>query len=152
MYQKEYDKFMQFSRQNESSITSMDEKLLFDVDSLTKDTEKASTICTVVSVIKTSLFNENTTITASTYYKITRFLSQKGKRDTTKQSKVLSQQNITDFLKSNQWNLEDYQNKSVLIVGFFCAMRMHRFHEFSLHKGIPQLELTYSDSLLSSID
>ena len=122
---------MQFSRQNESSITSMDEKLLFDVDSLTKDTEKASTICTVVSVIKTSLFNENTTITASTYYKITRFLSQKGKRDTTKQSKVLSQQNITDFLNSNQSNLEDYQNTSVLIVDIFYTMRIHEIYVLS---------------------
>ena len=40
---------------DESSIRSMDEKLLLYVDSLTKDTEKASTI-RIVSAIKTSLF------------------------------------------------------------------------------------------------
>ena len=72
--------------------------LLFYVDSLTKDGKKASTIGTVVSTINISLFNKNITIAISVIYKISHFLSQKGKQETTKQSKVLLQQNITDIL------------------------------------------------------
>ena len=78
--------------------------LLFYVDSLTKDGKKASTIGTVVSTINISLFNKNITIAISVIYKISHFLSQKGKQETTKQSKVLLQQNITDILNFNQRN------------------------------------------------
>ena len=88
--------------------------------------KKASTIRNVITTIEISHLNENRTITASTYYNIRHFRSQKGKRDTQKHF-----HNITDLINSNQSNLEDYQNKSVLIVGFFCAMRIHEIYALS---------------------